>query len=108
MCAGHGQETALFVAESLPATLYRHVALKIVTDSIRAALTSSYAESTELLRNSVVDVSRWGTACLSLLQVEKTLICANVEDCRAVVGRKSREYGAFTSFLGTLGKLPSK
>lgn len=92
LCAGYGpkaQETALFIAERLSAALYRHIALKN-TESASAALTASYAECTELLRCSDIDVNRSGTDCLSLLQVEKTIICANVGGIRAVVGRKKR------------------
>ena len=92
VCDGYGQqghEVAKFTAEKLPAVLYRHTIQKQAI-STGTVFTASFAKCSKLLQESAIDTSSSGAACLALLQVGKTILCASVGDSRAVVGRKMR------------------
>jgi len=90
VCDGHGlngHSVAQFIAERLPAILYRKVALK-ATESTSTALMDAYAECQQQLSEAAIDTTQSGSTCLSLLLVDSVLVCASVGDSRAVVGRK--------------------
>ena len=52
-------------------------------------MTAAYAQCANLLKASDLDVTRSGCTCISVLKIAHTLLCANLGDSRAVVGRKT-------------------
>lgn len=89
VCDGHGPQGHLvsaFLAEQLPKALFRKVAHKDI-ESLKAALVQAYSECVCMLKATSIDTTASGSTCVSVLITDTDLICANVGDCRAVVGR---------------------
>ena len=89
VCDGHGplgHLVSAFLAEQLPKALFRKVVHKDV-ESLKAALVQAYSECAKMLKATTFDTTASGSTCVSVLITNTDLICANVGDCRAVVGR---------------------
>ena len=89
VCDGHGPQghfVSAFLAEQFPKVLFRKVAHKD-TESLKSTLITTYSECAALLKATNLDTTHSGSTCLAVLITDTELICANVGDCRAVVGR---------------------
>ena len=91
LCDGYGRsgnKVAQFISEKLPEVLYQQATPKTI-EGVKTALTAAYAQCVNLLKASDLDVTRSGCTCISVLKIAHTLLCANLGDSRAVVGRKT-------------------
>lgn len=85
----HGLQVSTFIAQKLPIQLFqRHIKKDI--DSFAQALALSFMDCNSLLKESGIEVEHSGSTCLSLLVAPGFVICANVGDSRALIGRCMR------------------
>ena len=89
ICDGHGSTGAAvssFICQKLPVLLFRKAAKREI-QSMKAALKASMEEANQLLKESNVDVKAAGSTCVAVMAIDNLLICGNIGDSRAVVGR---------------------
>ena len=90
VCDGHGSHghtVARFVSKRLPAVVHRLLLWEKEGVTPSEKLIKAYEKCLELLEMTAINTSQSGCTCLSLLQTENVIICGNVGDSRAVVGR---------------------
>lgn len=89
ICDGHGSNGAAvsaFICQKLPVLLFRKAAKRELS-SMKAALKSSMEEANQLLSELSGDIKASGTTCVAVMIIDNLLICGNIGDSRAVVGR---------------------
>eukprot|EP00919_Chromeraceae_sp_WS-2016_P074010 GHVR01175055.1.p1 GENE.GHVR01175055.1~~GHVR01175055.1.p1 ORF type:complete len:254 (-),score=55.72 GHVR01175055.1:341-1102(-) len=80
----YGGEVSGFIKKTLPVNLFKE--LKSM-DDIQGAMKKAFARTGRDLDNSEIDTAFSGTTCVSVMFKNKTIICANVGDSRAVMAR---------------------
>ena len=89
ICDGHGvcgDLVSSFLCQKLPVLLFRKAA-KREFPSMTLALKSSLTESIQQLSDSNIDISSSGSTCIVVMSIDNLLICSNIGDSRAIIGR---------------------
>jgi serine/threonine protein phosphatase PrpC len=91
---GHGvvgHEVSGFLKENLPIDLDNALKTKhknILTDNIHDIITEVFLDTNyKLCTSDIIDSTFSGSTCVSLIYTPQKLICANVGDSRAVLGK---------------------
>ena len=91
ICDGHGangHRVSGFLSAQIPPTLSTHLS-KLDPKSVRDALLSAYSQCSATLRHDPIDSSNSGSTCLTVVILKAAIVCANVGDSRAVLGRNT-------------------
>lgn len=86
VCDGHGSNGHLvsqLLADTIPSLLRKRLASLLP----EAALEATYQDLSSLISTSALDTRTSGSTCLTALLTPTLLVCANVGDSRAVLGR---------------------
>ena len=87
VCDGHGaygQDVAAYLSSQLPALFFSHCKAGC---SPTSALCQAYSDTNIQLRSSELNCKKSGSTCTAVAIRGKSLICSNVGDSRAVLGR---------------------
>ena len=91
VCDGHGLNghfVSSSVKNSFPKHLFEAISCQNGDDLPTLALKFAYNRSVRILKESKIDCSNSGTTCVTALIHNNTVICGNVGDSRAILGRK--------------------
>lgn len=86
VCDGHGSNGHLvskFLSDTIPSLLRKRLASQLP----ELALATTYQDLSTLLQSSALDTRTSGSTCLTVLITPTHLLCANVGDSRAILGR---------------------
>lgn len=92
VCDGHGNnghKVSRYLKHSFPSIFEKHLSKgQLSENSIKSSYRSAIKECESQLINSDVDVQFSGSTMVSVIVISNFLICANIGDSRAVIGKK--------------------
>lgn len=87
-----GHEVSGFLREHLPLTLHNQLRSKnknVLTHNVNSIIEEVFLDSNmKLATGEIVDTTFSGSTCVTVIYTPEKLICANVGDSRAVLGRQ--------------------
>jgi serine/threonine protein phosphatase PrpC len=97
---GHGTygfQVSQFIRSTFPVLLEKHLDFNFSSFSIERNITKVIHKLTESLQNSGIEIAFSGSTLNSVLIFGNSLICSNIGDSRAILGRFSEEGWGFLS-----------
>lgn len=98
VCDGHGKNGHLvsrYLKASFPSTFEKHLSKGHLSENcIKNSYVSAIKECENQLISSDIDVQFSGSTMVSVIVISNLLICANIGDSRAVIGKKEEVWVA--------------